>query len=161
PERFRGEGDLRADVYALGLTLYELLTLRPGFESSDRLKMIERIKTEEPVRPRTMDSRIPRDLETVVLKAIDKDPDRRYPTGDAMAEDLRRYLDDQPVLARRTTALERYARWARRNPVVAVLGAVLTAVLLLATGGSMMMAGRMARLAEDRKAALLGERNAR
>ena len=63
-----------------------------------------------------MDSRIPRDLETIVLKAIDKDPDRRYPTADAMAEDLRRYLDDEPVLARRTTALERYARWARRNP---------------------------------------------
>ena len=126
PERFRGEGDARADVYALGLTLYELLTLRPAFESSDRLRMIERIKTEEPVRPRTVDSRIPRDLETIVLKSIDKDPDRRYPTADAMAEDLRRYLDDEPVLARRTTAVERYARWARHNPGVAVLGGVLT-----------------------------------
>ena len=63
-------------------------------------------QTEEPVRPRTVDSRIPRDLETIVLKSIDKDPDRRYPTADAMAEDLRRYLDDEPVLARRTTALE-------------------------------------------------------
>ena len=116
PERFRGEGDARADVYALGLTLYELLTLRPAFESSDRLQLIERIKTEEPVRPRSVDSRIPRDLETIVLKAIDKDPERRYATADAMAEDLRRFLDDEPVLARRTTALERYARWARHNP---------------------------------------------
>ena len=76
PERFRGEGDARADVYALGLTLYELLTLRPGFESSDRLKMIEQIKTEEPRKPRSVDARIPRDLETIVLKAIDKDPRR-------------------------------------------------------------------------------------
>ena len=147
PERFRGEGDLRADVYALGLTLYELLTLRPGFESSDRLQMIERIKAEEPVRPRALDSRIPRDLETIVLKAIDKDPGRRYPTADTMAEDLRRYLDDEPVMARRTTALERYARWARHNPGVAVLGAVLTAVLLLATAGSITVAGNMSRLA--------------
>ena len=158
PERFRGEGDVRADVYALGLTLYELLTLRPGFESSDRLQMIERIKTEEPIRPRTVDSRIPRDLETIVLKAIDKDPDRRYPTADAMAEDLRRYLDDEPVLARRTTALERYARWARRNPGVAVLAAVLTAVLLLVTVGSLFVAGRMSRLAgEERDAARAAE----
>ncbi len=150
PERFRGEGDARADVYALGLTLYELLTLRPGFESSDRLQMIERIKAEEPVRPRLLDNRIPRDLETIVLKAIDKDPDRRYPTADAMAEDLRRYLDDEPVLARRTTAIERYARWARHNPGVAVLGGVLTAVLLLATTISMIVAGNMSRLASER-----------
>ena len=109
PERFRGEGDARSDVYALGLTLYELLTLRPGFESSDRLQMIEQIKTEEPPRPRMVDDRIPRDLETIVLKAIEKEPDKRYATADAMAEDLRRYLDDEPVLARRTTAVERYA----------------------------------------------------
>ena len=82
PERFRGEGDARADIYALGLTLYELLTLRPAFDTSDRLKLIERIKTEEPARPRTIDARIPRDLETIVLKAIEKDPHRgtRRPT---------------------------------------------------------------------------------
>ena len=76
PERFRGEGDARADVYALGLTLYELLTLRPGFDSPDRLKLIEQIKTEEPPKPRAVDARIPRDLETIVLKAIEKDPGR-------------------------------------------------------------------------------------
>jgi len=161
PERFRGEGDARADVYALGLTLYELLTLRPGFQPSDRLQMIERIKTEEPVRPRTVDSRIPRDLETIVLKTIDKDPDRRYPTADAMAEDLRRYLDDEPVLARRTTAVERYARWARRNPWVAGLGAVLTGVLVLATAASLAVAGRMALLAERQQRAAESERGAR
>ena len=122
PERFRGEGDARADVYALGLTLYELLTLRPAFDSPDRLRLIEQVKTEEPARPRSIDPRIPRDLETIVLKAIDKDPDGRYPTADAMAEDLRRFLDDEPILARRTTAFERYSGWARRNPALAVLG---------------------------------------
>ncbi len=100
PERFRGEGDARADIYALGLTLYELLTLRPAYDSSDRLKLIEQIKNEEPTRPRSIDRRIPRDLETIVLKAIDKDPARRYPTADAMAEDLRRFLADEPIQAR-------------------------------------------------------------
>ena len=79
PERFRGEGDARADVYALGLTLYELLTLRPAFEFSHRLQLIERIKKEEPVCPRAVDRRIPRDLETIVLKAIDKEPGSPLP----------------------------------------------------------------------------------
>ena len=121
--------------------------------------MIERIKAEEPVRPRLLDNRIPRDLETIVLKAIDKNPDRRYATADAMAEDLRRYLDDEPVLARRTTAVERYARWARHNPGVAVLGGVLTGVLLLVTIGSMIAAGSMSRLAAERgEAAYVAER---
>ena len=95
PERFRGEGDARADVYALGLTLYELLTLRPGFDSSDRLKLIEQIKTEEPQKPRSVDARIPRDLETIVLKAIEKDPKARYQSAEAMGEDLGRFLADR------------------------------------------------------------------
>jgi serine/threonine protein kinase len=88
PERFRGEGDARADVYALGLTLYELLTLPPAFDSPDRLKLIEQIKTEESRRPRALDARILRDLETIVLKAIAKDPQDRYQTADALGEDL-------------------------------------------------------------------------
>src|SRR5262249_33339202 len=100
PERFRGEGDGRADVYALGLTLYELLNLKPAFDSPDRLKLIERIKAEEPPRPRALDPRIPRDLETIVLKAIEKDPKARYPSADALGEDLRRFLAHQPVRAR-------------------------------------------------------------
>ena len=133
PERFRGEGDARADVYALGLTLYELLTLRPGFDSSDRLKLIEQIKTEEPPRPRSIDARIPRDLETIVLKAIEKDPKARYQSAEAMGEDLRRFLADEPIRARQVSAAERYWRWARRNPVIAVLGGVLTALLVAVT----------------------------
>ena len=100
PERFRGEGDGRADVYALGLTLYELLTLRPAFDSPDRLRLIELVKTQEPARPRSLDPRIPRDLETIVLKAIAKDPQRRYQTADELAEDLRRFLADEPIQAR-------------------------------------------------------------
>ncbi len=152
PERFRGEGDARADLYALGLTLYELLTLRPAFATSDRLELIERIKTEEPARPRSLDGRIPRDLETIVLKAIEKDPERRYATADAMAEDLRRFLADEPIRARRASAAERFWRWARRNPSIALLGGVLTAVLVLATVGSMLAARRFARAASDDRA---------
>ena len=109
PERFRGEGDARADVYALGLTLYELLTLRPGFDSADRLKLIEQIKTEEPPKPRSVDARIPRDLETIVLKAIEKDPKARYQSAEAMGEDLRavpgRRADPGPTGQRRGALL--------------------------------------------------------
>ena len=122
PERFRGEGDARADVYALGLTLYELLTLRPAFDSPDRLQLIEQIKAEEPARPRALDPRIPRDLETIVLKAIDKDPEaplrdgRRDGRGPAAVP--RRRADP----ARGFSSAERLLRWARRNPAVATLG---------------------------------------
>jgi tetratricopeptide (TPR) repeat protein len=161
PERFSGTADTRADVYALGLTLYELLTLEPAFEAPDRLRLIEQIKSADPVRPRLHDRRIPRDLETILLKAVDKDARRRYQTADALAEDLRRFRDDEPILARRATPPERYARWARRNPGVAVLGGVLTAVLLLATAGSLVVAGRMATLAERQRLGAHSERVAR
>jgi serine/threonine protein kinase len=77
-ERFQGVSDARSDVYALGLTLYELLTLRPGFDSHDRLRIMEQVKEQEPPTPRSLDSRIPRDLEIIVLTAIAKDPKRRY-----------------------------------------------------------------------------------
>ncbi len=161
PERFSGTADARADVYALGLTLYELLTLEPAFAAADRLRLIEQIKSVDPVRPRLLDRRLPRDLETVILKAIDTDAKRRYPTADALAEDLRRFQDDEPILARRATALERTARWARRNPGVAVLGGVLTAVLVLATVASLVVAGRMATLAVRQRRTAVSERVAR
>src|SRR6516162_3085357 len=147
PERFRGEGDARADVYALGLTLYELLTLRPGFASSDRLRLIEQIKTQEPLRPRAVDARIPRDLETIVLKAIEKDPKARYQSAEVMGEDLRRFLADEPIRARQVSAAERYWRWARRNPVIAVLGGVLTALLVAVSIGSILAASYFRSLA--------------
>ena len=78
PERFQGKCDLRADIYGLGITLYELVVKRPAFESADRLKLIQLINQSDPVRPRLIDPRIPRDLETIILKSIDKEPRRRY-----------------------------------------------------------------------------------
>ena len=147
PERFRGQGDARADLYSLGLTLYELLVLRPAFDSPDRVALSEQIKTVDPPRPRSIDPRVPRDLETIVLKAIEKDPERRYASAEAMAEDLRRFLDDEPIQARRVGAPERYIRWARRNPGIAVLGGVLTAVLVGTMIASVLVAGQMAALA--------------
>jgi WD40 repeat protein/serine/threonine protein kinase len=133
PERFRGEGDARADVYSLGLTLYELLTLRSAFESLDRLKLSEQIKTEEPKRPRSIDARIPRDLETIVLKAIEKDPKARYQTAEAMGEDLGRFLANEPIRARQVGAAERYWRWARRYPWIAAFIGLVAGVLVIAT----------------------------
>jgi WD40 repeat protein/serine/threonine protein kinase len=135
PERFRGEGDGRADVYALGLTLYELLTLRPAFDSPDRLQLIERIKTEDPPRPRALDRRVPRDLETIVLKASAKDAKDRYSTAEALGEDLRRFLADEPIRARRVGALERAWIWAKRRPAAATL-LLVSAVAALALVGA-------------------------
>jgi serine/threonine protein kinase/WD40 repeat protein len=133
PERLQGEGDERADVYALGLTLYELLVLRPAFEARDRLHLVDRIKSEEPAHPCALDRRIPRDLDTIVLKAIHKEPERRYQTAEAMAEDLRRFLANEPIKAKRTWQLERLRLWSRRNPALAAL---LVMLALVAVGGT-------------------------
>src|SRR5581483_7831733 len=128
PERFRGWADPRSDVYALGLTLYELLALRPAFDAPDRLALIRRVTHEEPPRLRKLDPGVPRDLETIIHKAADKEPGRRYQTAAELAEDLRRFAEDRPILARRVSKAEQGWRWCRRNPVTAGLVAAVFAV---------------------------------
>src|SRR5262249_6484718 len=94
PERFRGQDDARSDVYGLGLTLYEMLTLRPAFDETDRARLTDQVLHADPPRPRALDPSVPYDLETVVLKAIDRDPAGRYARAADLAEDLGRFLDD-------------------------------------------------------------------
>jgi WD40 repeat protein/serine/threonine protein kinase len=135
PERFQGQADPRSDVYSLGITLYELLTLRPAFDYTDKPQLIERVTYQDPPRPRQLDPQIPRDLETIVLKAIAKEPEDRYPTAAALADDLRRFLGDRPIQARRSSTAEQVWRWCRRNRALAVLtAAVVLLLLILAVG---------------------------
>jgi serine/threonine protein kinase len=135
PERFAGKCDARSDVYALGLTLYELLALRPAFASPDRHELMRRVMSEQPERLRGLVPHLPRDLETVVHKAIAREPIQRYPSAAALAEDLQRFLDDKPIKARRVTAVEQAWRWARRNPAVAALAASLLVALVVGLVG--------------------------
>ena len=135
PERFAGKSDLRGDVYGLGLTLYELLTLRPAFNETDRSKLLDQVLHADPPRPRRLVPSLPRDLETIVLKSIDRDPARRYQTAKEMADDLRRFLDDRPIRAQATMWPERVWRWSRRDPVTAMLLAGLVLVFLAGFAG--------------------------
>ena len=138
PERFQGQADPRSDIYSLSVTLYELLTLRPAFQDSNRNGLIERVRNETPPRPRKVNRGIPRDLETVVLKAMAKRPADRYPTAQDLADDLQRFLEGRPIKARRTSVVEHAWRWCRRNPGVSSLtGAVALLVLLIAIGASL------------------------
>jgi serine/threonine protein kinase len=128
PEQFAGKCDARADVYGLGVTLYELLTLRPAFPDTVPQHLIQLITQEARVPPRTINPAIPLDLETIVLKALARDPDRRYQTAEELGDDLRRFLSDQPIQARRAGPLKRGWQWCRRNRA---LTATLTTTFLL------------------------------
>jgi WD40 repeat protein len=130
PERFEGKSLPESDVYALGLTLYELLTLRTAFDDTNKARLIETVVLRPPTPPRRIDPTIPRDLETIVLKCLAKDSARRYATAESLAEDLRRFLADRPIKARPVGRLERAARWARRNPAPAALVPVSGLALL-------------------------------
>jgi WD40 repeat protein/serine/threonine protein kinase len=131
----RGLVDHRTDVYTLGVTLYELLTLRPAFAGDDRQELLRRIASEEPRSLRAHNPAVPAELETVVLKAMAKEPAERYVTAQELADDLRRFLDDRPIRARPPTLRRRAAKWARRHqPAVAAVAVFLAAgVLGLAT----------------------------
>jgi tetratricopeptide (TPR) repeat protein len=139
PEQALGQQrliDHRTDIYALGVTLYEVLTLRPAFAGTDRQELLRQIALEEPRPPRRINPAIPVELETIVLKAMEKSPADRYATGQALADDLRRHLLHEPIQARRATLVQRARKVARRHPGVTVTTAVALLVgMLLGTAG--------------------------
>src|SRR5262249_40632654 len=117
PEAFEGKTDARSDVYSLGLTLYELLAFRPAFEEKERNRLIKQVTGAAPARLSKLNGQVPHDLETIVHKAIDREAGRRYRTAGDFAADLQRFLDDEPIQARRARMPERCRRWCKRNPV--------------------------------------------
>jgi len=143
--------DARTDIYSLGVTLYELLTLEPAYNGKNREEVLRQIAFEEPRPPRRLNKTIPAELETVVLKAMAKNPEERYATSQELADDLGRYLEDKPIKARRPSLRQRAVKWSRRHKTV-VRAAVLV-TLLLATGlvaGTLLVSNEQTRTAEAR-----------
>jgi eukaryotic-like serine/threonine-protein kinase len=134
PERFRGVTNPLGDVYSLGATLYELLILKPAFAERDQARLIDQITRESPVPLRQHDHRIPRDLDTLVQKALAKDPKDRFVSAAELGDELRRYLESRPIRSRPVGPVERIWRWCKRSPGLAAasIGAgLLTAILLI------------------------------
>jgi serine/threonine protein kinase len=136
PEQASGKRvvDPTTDVYSLGVTLYELLTLHHAFDAGTRQEYLHKILTEEPIPPRRHNPNIPPDLETIIMKSMAKLPDERYGSAKEMADDLRRFLDDRPIRARRPTLLEKAAKWSRRHRslVAASMAGLMLAVVGMA-----------------------------
>jgi eukaryotic-like serine/threonine-protein kinase len=151
PERFQGLCDARSDVYSLGLTLYELAALRPAFEGSDRVELVERIRHEEPARLKKLEPRVPQDLETIIHKAIAGERGRRYQSAHDLGADLRRFLEDVPIKARRVSHVERVVRWCRRNP----WATASIALLVVGTVVSLWQAIRATRAEQTARSAAL------
>ncbi len=119
-----------ADIHAIGAILCELLTGRPPFQGASTLETLDQVRGQKPVPPRRLNPRIPRDLETITLKCLEKNPSRRYATAEALADDLNRFLQGRPIKARSVSPIEHAWRWCRRQPVIAALTATLVLTLI-------------------------------
>jgi serine/threonine protein kinase len=161
PERFQRQCDVRSDVYSLGLTLYELVALRRAYEASDRHELLKKVVHQEPERLSKFAPKVPRDLETIIRKAIAREPARRYPTAAELAEDLRRFLDVRTILARRASTAEQLVRWANRNRWVAGLSAAVVAALVGGTVVSTFLTLRATRAERGAQSAAANARNER
>jgi tetratricopeptide (TPR) repeat protein len=128
--------DHRSDVYSLGATMYELLTLEPAITGTDRQELLRQIAFEEPRPPRRVNKSIPAELEMIVLKAMEKNPADRYATAGELADDLRRFLNDQPVRAKRPSLVHKARKWGRRHRAVVVATVVVLAMALVFVGGT-------------------------
>jgi serine/threonine protein kinase/tetratricopeptide (TPR) repeat protein len=158
PEQARGRNKgvgPAADVYALGAILYELLVGRPPFRGETALETLEQVRSHEPVPPRRLRPKLARDLETICLKCLEKEPGKRYPTAEALANDLGSFLAGTPIQARPVGQGERLWRWCCRNPVIAALTASAALFLLAGTGISSYFAVQ----ANHRAQEALGEKN--
>src|SRR5216684_5094999 len=138
PEQAIGKwvpGDHRTDIYSLGVTLYELLTLKPAFTGGNREELLAQIATSEPLRARQVNNAVPAELETIVRKAMEKKPEERYGAAKDLADDLRRFLEDKPILAKPPTLALRAKKWSRRHkPVIitTLIAGALTLALVIA-----------------------------
>ncbi len=138
----RGKVSRRSDVYGLGAMLYHLLTGRAPFVAETVPETLRLVLETDPVSPRLLNPGVPRDLETICLKCLEKDPGQRYATAQALAEELRRFLGNEPIQARPVTRAVRVGRWCRRKPVIAALAVAVLLVVLLGTGGVLWQAHR-------------------
>ena len=160
PEQIEGDRtkiDGRTDVYGLGVLLYEILTGRLPYDGVTRASTLSQVLLRDPPRPRQVRRGVPRDLEAITLRCLEKRPDRRYPSAVALEEDLRRFLDGEPTVARPVGAAERLWKWARRHPAIALLLGFAMVISPVVTG---LIAGKNAELGAALETARRNEQDA-